>query len=114
MLVYVITRPEALFRVAPPDLNTTTGWETATSVVNSTVTTLPDLAWVTKELFEATVTPVRAGSVSSNVTLPVPVVTATPGFPARSPTTILYVTAPSVSLPTAVYDAVQVLPVVLT
>ena len=110
----MITRPEALFSAAPPDLNTATGSETATSVVNATVTTLPDLAWVTRELFEAVVTLVPEGSVSSNVTPPVPLLTGSPGFPARSPTTILYVTAPSVSLATAVYEAVQVLPVVLT
>ena len=49
MLTTVITRPEGLFRGAPPDLNVTTGRAvaapvTGTSVVNATVTTLPGMA----------------------------------------------------------------------
>ena len=41
------------------------------------------------ELSEVILALVRVGAVLSNVTLPLPVVTAVPGFPARSPTTIL-------------------------
>ena len=37
------------------------------------------------------------GAVLSNVTLPVPLVTAVPAFPAESLNAILYVTDPSVS-----------------
>ena len=48
-------------------------------------------------LLEATVVPVIAGAVLSNVTLPLPLVTAVPAFPAESLNAILYVTDPSVS-----------------
>ena len=73
----------------PPDLNVTTGWEIATLAANVTVTTSPGLACVAGELSEVILALVRVGAVLSNVTLPLPVVTAVPGFPARSPTTIL-------------------------
>ena len=48
-------------------------------------------------LLDATVVPVIAGAVLSNVTLPPPLVTAVPAFPAESLNAILYVTDPSVS-----------------
>jgi hypothetical protein len=53
------------------------------------------------------------GAVVSNVTLPDPLVTAVPAFPAISLKAILKVTAPAVSLALAVYAAVQVFPLVL-
>ena len=40
---------------------------------------------------------VIVGAVLSNVTLPLPLVTAVPAFPAESLNAILYVTDPSVS-----------------
>ena len=52
------------------------------------------------------------GFVVSNVTLPEPLVTAVPAFPAISLKAILKVTAPAVSLALAVYAAVQVFPLV--
>jgi hypothetical protein len=52
------------------------------------------------------------GAVPSNVTLPEPLVTAVPAFPAVSLKAILKLTAPDVSLALTVYAAVQVFPLV--
>ena len=54
------------------------------------------------------------GAVLSNVTLPPPLVTADPAFPAESLNAILYVTEPAVSLSAVVYAAVHVFPDVFT
>jgi hypothetical protein len=59
-------------------------------------------------------TEVTVGAVLSNVTLPLPLVTADPAFPAESLNAILYVTEPVVSLDSVVYTAVHVFPVVFT
>jgi len=55
------------------------------------------LARVVVELLDAIPTLLNVGTVLSNVTLPVPLVTAVPAFPAESLNAILYVTDPSVS-----------------
>ena len=59
-------------------------------------------------------TEVTVGAVLSNVTLPLPLVTADPAFPAESLNAILYVTEPAVSLSAVVYAAVHVFPDVFT
>ena len=59
-------------------------------------------------------TEVTVGAVLSNVTLPLPLVTADPAFPAESLNAILYVTEPVVSLDSVVYTAVHVFPDVFT
>jgi len=59
-------------------------------------------------------TEVTVGAVFSNVTLPLPLVTADPAFPAESLNAILYVTEPAVSLSAVVYAAVHVFPDVFT
>ncbi len=48
-------------------------------------------------MLDAIPTLLKVGVVLSNVTLPVPLVTAVPAFPAESLNAILYVTDPSVS-----------------
>ena len=48
------------------------------------------------------------GAVLSNVTLPLPLVTAVPAFPAESLNAILNVTEPVVSIECAVYTALHV------
>ena len=57
---------------------------------------------------------VCVGTVLSNVTLPLPPVTAVPAFPAESLNAILYATEPVVSLDSVVYTAVHVFPDVFT
>ena len=60
------------------------------------------------------VTKDTVGAVLSNVTLPLPLVTAVPAFPAESLNAILYATEPVVSLDSVVYTAVHVFPDVFT
>jgi hypothetical protein len=60
------------------------------------------------------VTKDTVGAVLSNVTLPLPLVTAVPAFPAESLNAILYATEPVVSLDSVVYTAVQVFSDVFT
>ena len=60
------------------------------------------------------VTEDTVGAVLSNVTLPLPLVTAVPAFPVESLNAILYVTEPVVSLDSVVYTAIHVFPDVFT
>jgi hypothetical protein len=51
------------------------------------------------------------GAVLSNVTLPLPLVTTDPAFPAGSQNSILNVTEPVVSPDHVVYEALHVFPI---
>ena len=82
---------------ALPDWNVTTGVAIVSLVVNVSVTTFDAFARVVVELLDTIPTLLKVGAVLSNVTLPVPLVTAVPAFPAESLNAILYVTDPSVS-----------------
>ncbi len=57
--------------------------------MNVSVTTSPTAASVDVELFDAILTLLNVGAVLSNVTLPPPLVTAYPAFPAESLNAIL-------------------------
>ena len=70
--------------VAPPELKVTTGVAIASEAVSVRVTTSSALAKVVVELLEAMLTELSVGAVVSNVTLPEPLVTAVPAFPAVS------------------------------
>ena len=95
VFTYVI---EVFVIAALPDWNVTTGVAIVSLAVNISVTTLPTTAAsVDVELFDAILTLLNVGAVLSNVTLPPPLVTAVPAFPAESLNAILYVTDPSVS-----------------
>ena len=67
-----------------PDLNVTTGVCKASLPVKVKVTTSPTLANVLVELLDAIATLLNDGDPLSKVTLPEPLVTAVPLFPAIS------------------------------
>jgi hypothetical protein len=67
-----------------PELKVTTGVDIVSEAVNVRVTTSSALAKVVVELLEAMLTELSVGAVVSNVTLPEPLVTAVPAFPAVS------------------------------
>ena len=87
---------------APPHVKVTTGVTIVSFAVNVSVMSSFAFARVVVALFDAMLTPDNVGIVSSNVTLPVPLVTAVPAFPAESLNAMLYATLPSVSLALAV------------
>jgi hypothetical protein len=82
---------------SPSERKVTTGVAIVSLAVNVSVTTFDAFARVVVELLDAIPTLLNVGAVLSNVTLPVPLVTAVPAFPAESLNAILYVTDPSVS-----------------
>ena len=86
----------------PPDANVTVGVDILLLAVNVNVTLSPALAFDVFVLSDAIETLLKVGAVVSVVTLPLPLVTAVPELPVASLKTMLYVTAPSVSLAFAV------------
>jgi hypothetical protein len=82
---------------SPSERKVTTGVAIVSLAVNVSVTTFDAFARVVVELLDAIPTLLKVGAVLSNVTLPLPLVTAEPAFPAESLNAILYVTDPSVS-----------------
>ena len=69
---------------APPDVKVTTGVDIVSEAVNVRVISSLAIASVFVELLEAMLTELSVGAVVSNVTLPEPLVTAVPAFPAVS------------------------------
>ncbi len=82
---------------ALPDWNVTTGVAIVSLAVNVSVTTFDAFARVVVELLDAIPTLLNVGTVLSNVTLPLPLVTDVQAFPAESLDAILHVTDPTVS-----------------
>ena len=79
VLLYVI---DVSAIAALPHWNVTVGVVIVSLAVKVSVTTSPAFANVVVELLDAILTLLNVGTVSSNVTLPFPLVTSTPSFSA--------------------------------